>query len=243
MIIIPAVDLLEGKAVRLLQGDPTRQTVFSHDPLQVARRWFQQGAERLHVVDLDGSFAGAPRNKDLIEAIVRAVPIPVQLGGGIRDPDIARAYLDAGVDRVVLGTIAVENEPLVGRFCARWPGRVAVAIDARNGKVTVRGWTQSASLGAVEFARRMEGMGIAALIYTDVERDGMERGVNLESTRDLARAVKVPVIASGGVSSLADIRALLGIAHEGIEGVIVGRALYTGGLKLREALRLTRGKG
>ncbi len=242
MIVIPAVDLLEGKAVRLLQGDPARQTVFSNDPLHVARHWFQQGAERLHVVDLDGSFAGAPRNSNLIEAIVRAVPIPVQLGGGIRDADIAKAYLDAGVDRVVLGTIAVENEPLVARCCAEWPGRVAVAIDARNGKVTVRGWTQSSSVEAVEFAARMEGMGIAALIYTDVERDGMESGLNLESTRELARAVKVPVIASGGVASLADIRALLGIAHEGIEGVIVGRALYTGGVKLGEALRLTRGE-
>ena len=242
MIIIPAVDLLEGKAVRLLRGDPTRQTVFSHDPVQVARHWFQQGAERLHVVDLDGSFAGAPRNKDLVEEIVRAVPIPVQVGGGVRDPETARVYLDAGVDRIVLGTIAVENEPLVGQFCARWPGRVAVAIDARHGTVTVRGWTRSTPLEAVGFAKRLEGVGIVALIYTDVERDGMERGVNLEATRDLARAVRVPVIASGGVASLADIRALLEIAHEGIEGVIVGRALYSGSLKLEEALRLTRGE-
>jgi phosphoribosylformimino-5-aminoimidazole carboxamide ribotide isomerase len=240
MIIIPAVDLLDGKAVRLLQGDPTRQTIFSHDPVQVARHWFVQGAERLHVVDLDGSFEGKPRNRALVEAMVSAVPIPVQLGGGIRDLETAESYLRAGLARVILGTVAVERENVVAEACARWPGRVAVAVDARNGMVTTRGWTQPSSLEATDLARRLEGMGVVAIIYTDVERDGMERGPNLEATRQLARSVNVPVIASGGVASLADIEALLAIAHEGIAGVIVGRALYSGSVDLGEALRLVK---
>jgi phosphoribosylformimino-5-aminoimidazole carboxamide ribotide isomerase len=242
MIVIPAVDLLEGKAVRLLQGDPARKTVFSHDPLEVAMEWCRQGAERLHVVDLDGSFAGAPRNRQIIESMVRAVQVPVQMGGGIRDLETIRVYLEAGVDRIVLGTVAVENEAVVAQACEQWPGRIAAGIDARDGRVAIRGWTASCPLRAVDLAARLEGLGVAVVIYTDVERDGMQTGVNLSATRELARSLRVPVIASGGVSSLADIRGLLAIANDGVEGVIVGRALYSGQLDLREANRMVRGE-
>ncbi len=240
MIVIPAVDLLEGKVVRLLQGDPHRQTIFAHHPVEVARRWYEEGAERIHVVDLDGSFEGTPRNRALVEAVARAVPIPVQLGGGIRDLETAEAYLEAGVDRIVLGTVAVERPDLLGQACRKWPGRVAAAIDARGGRVTVRGWTHSSRFHAVELARRLEQCGAAVLIYTDVERDGTGHGIDLEATCAVARAVRVPVIASGGVASLEDIRALMDVAEAGIQGVIVGRALYTGALNLQAALRLTR---
>jgi phosphoribosylformimino-5-aminoimidazole carboxamide ribotide isomerase len=242
MMIIPAVDLQGGKAVRLLQGDPSLETVFSHDPVQTALRWFNEGAERVHVVDLDGSFAGAPRNRALVEEIVREIPIPVQLGGGIRDLQTAGAYLDAGVERVIFGTMAVENPEVVGEACRLWPGSVAVAIDARGGRVTVRGWTQPSGLEAAELAKRFEGMGVSVIIYTDVERDGMSRGLNLEATRALAGSVSIPVIASGGVASLQDIAALMKVVREGIEGVIVGRALYAGAFELGDALRLVRGE-
>ncbi len=241
MIVIPAVDLLNGKAVRLLQGDPSRRTIFSHDPVQVAIRWFQQGAERLHVVDLDGSFEGGPRNRHLVEAIVKAIPIPVQLGGGIRDMETASAYIDAGVERIILGTAAVEDPEFVAESCVRWPGRVAAAIDARGGRVTVRGWREETSLSAVGLARQLERTGVAAFIYTDVDRDGTQSGVNLGATRALAQAVRVPVIASGGVASLEDLRAIAGLAEYGVQGVIVGKALYTGAVELREAMAVLRG--
>ncbi len=242
MIIIPAVDLLDGKAVRLHQGDPNRQTVFSHDPVEVARRWSSQGAERLHVVDLDGSWAGAPRNRGLVQQIVEAIPIPVQLGGGIRDLEVAGAYLEAGVERVILGTMAVERTDLLAEACRRWPGRVAAAIDARAGRVAIRGWKDATDLQAVDLARRVQEAGVAVIIYTDVERDGMGGGVNIQATRDVARSVAVPVIASGGVATMEDLSALLEVAHHGIEGVIVGRALYEGSLDLGEAMEMVRGK-
>jgi phosphoribosylformimino-5-aminoimidazole carboxamide ribotide isomerase len=242
MIVIPALDLLEGKAVRLLQGDPNQKTVFSHDPLAVARKWFRLGAERLHVVDLDGSFAGSPRNRDLVEAIVQGISIPVQLGGGIRDLKTIEAYLEAGVDRVILGTLAAQQPQLTELACRQWPGHMAVAIDARGGRVTVKGWTESTTLEAVDLAKRFEGMGVAVIVYTDVERDGTSRGLNLEATKRLAQSVRIPVIASGGVSSLDDLRALMACDQEGIQGVIVGRALYTGSIDLQEALGLTRGE-
>jgi len=241
MIVIPAVDLLGGKAVRLFRGDPGRKTVFSDDPVGVALRWFEEGAQLLHVVDLDGSFEGVPRNRALVEEIARALPIPVQLGGGIRDLDTAEAYLHAGVERIILGTAVVEDPALVAEACARWPGRVAAAIDARAGRVTVRGWREATSLDAVDLARRLEGTGVAALVYTDVERDGTEGGLNLEAARALASSVSVPVIASGGVASLEDLLAIAELAPYGVEGVIVGRALYTGALDLRQAMAALRG--
>lgn len=238
MLIIPAVDLMEGKAVRLLQGDPQRKTVFSSDPLLVVKRWVGQGASRLHIVDLDGSLAGRPQNKELIRRLVEEAGVPVQLGGGIRDLETAGAYLEAGVDRVVLGTTAVENPELVHQACELWPGRVAVAIDAKQGRLTVRGWTLDTQVEALQLARTLEGMGVSAFIYTDVTRDGMQRGLNLEGVLELARSVRVPVIASGGVGSIEDIRRLARVAQEGIEGVIVGRALYEGTLDLAEAIRV-----
>lgn len=241
MTVIPAVDLLEGKAVRLLQGDRNRKTVFSHDPVHVAQRWFQLGAQRLHVVDLDGSFEGSPRNGDLVKEMVKAVPIPIQLGGGIRDLGTASAYLEGGIDRVVLGTVAVQRPELVAEACRRWPGRIAVAIDSCAGRVTVKGWTESTRLSALDLAKRLEGIGVAVIIYTDTERDGMSRGLNLEATRLLAEWVNIPVIASGGVGSLDELRELVALDQGGIEGVIIGRALYTGAIDLREALRLTQG--
>lgn len=243
MMIIPAVDLLEGQAVRLLQGDPRRKSVFSEDPIRVARQWFDLGAQRIHVVDLDGSLSGAPRNQSLIQEMVAAVPIPIQLGGGIRDLETASRYLEAGVDRIVLGTVAMERPELVREACAMWPGRVAVAIDARGGRVTVRGWTESTSMSALDLALSLQGMGVAAFIHTDVDRDGTKQGVNVEAVVRLARAVRVPVIASGGVGSIEDIRRLAGLAREGIEGVIVGRALYEGGVDLREAIRVAQEAG
>ena len=238
MIVIPAVDLLQGKAVRLLQGDPSRQTVFSSDPTKVAIGWHQQGAERIHVVDLDGSLSGEPANRDIVQSIAQSIPIPVQLGGGIRNLDTAEAYLDAGVDRIVFGTTAVEQPDLVAEACLKWPSHVAVALDALGGQVSVKGWTERTTLTATDLAKRFEGMGVAALIYTDIERDGMQKGVNLESTLALARSVDIPVIASGGVASLEDVRSLLSIASEGIEGVIIGRALYEGAISLEEAIRM-----
>lgn len=243
MLIIPAVDLLEGQAVRLLQGDPLRKTVFSSDPVLVAKHWVALGASRLHVVDLDGSLAGKPRNKELIRRMAEEAGVPLQLGGGIRDLETAGAYLEAGVDRVVLGTAAVESPELVRQACKLWPGRVAVAIDAREGKVTVRGWTMETTMDPLSLARSLEQAGISAFIYTDVSRDGMRSGLNLEAIQDLARAVSVPVIASGGVGSLEDIRKLARIAKQGIEGVIVGRALYEGAVDLREAIRVAQEAG
>ncbi len=238
MLVIPAVDLLEGQAVRLLQGDPQKKTVFSSDPLLVLKQWVALGAARVHVVDLDGSWAGRPRNKELIQRMIKEAGVPLQLGGGIRDLKTAGAYLEAGVDRIVLGTAAVENPELVREACGLWPGRVAVAIDARQGRVTVRGWTVNTQWDPLKLALALQEVGVSAFVYTDVNRDGMREGLNVEAVVELARGVKVPVIASGGVGSLEDIRRLAAVAKEGIEGVIVGRALYEGALDLREAIRV-----
>ena len=240
LIVIPAIDLKEGRCVRLEQGLMEKDTVYSDDPAAQARSWQEQGGELLHIVDLDGAFAGVPRNKEAIEAIVAAVDIPTELGGGIRDLATIEAYLQLGVDRVILGTVAKENPALVAEACRRFPGRIVVGIDAKDGLVAVRGWADVTEKRATELAREMEGFGVEAIIYTDIARDGMLQGPNLEATRALAEAISVPVIASGGVSSLRDIENLMAIEASGVAGVITGKAIYTGALDLREAVALTK---
>ena len=240
MIIIPALDLLEGSVVRLRQGDLNQKTRFSTNPIETAKQWRDQGATRLHIVDLDGAFNGKPGNLEIIRGIVERIELPIQLGGGIRNLDTAKVYLDAGVERVILGTVAVENPKIVEEACRQWPNRIAVGIDARKGMVSVRGWTEDTSLTATELAKRFEGMGVASIIYTDIERDGTFEGVNVEATLALARSVSIPVIASGGVSKTADLRGLIEAASGELEGVIIGKALYAGGIDLKEAIALTR---
>ena len=240
MLVIPAIDLKDGRCVRLEQGLMDKDTVYSDDPGAQARSWQEQGGELLHLVDLDGAFAGVPRNKAAIEAIVTAVEIPVELGGGIRDLETIEAYLKLGVERVILGTVAKENPELVAEACRLFPGRIVVGIDARDGLVAVRGWAEVTEKQATELAKEMEGFGVAAIIYTDIARDGMLQGPNIEATRHLAEAISIPVIASGGVSSLRDIENLMAIEASGVSGVITGKAIYTGSLDLREAVALTK---
>jgi phosphoribosylformimino-5-aminoimidazole carboxamide ribotide isomerase len=240
MIVIPAIDLKQGCCVRLEQGLMEKDTMYSDDPGAQARSWQEQGGELLHIVDLDGAFAGVPRNREAISDIVAAVDIPTELGGGIRDLATVEAYLDLGIDRVILGTVAKENPSLVAEACRLFPGRVVVGIDANNGFVAVRGWADVTEKKASELAREMEGYGVAAIIYTDIARDGMMQGPNIEATRALAESIATPVIASGGVSSLRDIENLMAIESSGVVGVITGKAIYTGALDLREAVALTK---
>lgn len=241
-VVIPAIDLKEGKCVRLEQGLMERDTVFCDNPAEQAREWAGQGAELLHIVDLDGAFAGVPKNKEAISAIVSTIFIPTQLGGGIRDMPTIEAYLALGVGRVILGTAAQKDPDLVMKACRLFPGRIVVGIDAKNGMVAVKGWAEVTDARAVDLARRFEGYGVAAIIYTDISRDGMMAGPNIEATKALAEAVTIPVIASGGVSSLSDIENLMAIESFGVTGVITGRAIYTGALKLAEAIALTKNR-
>jgi len=240
MIVIPAIDLKNGKCVRLEQGLMERDTVYSEDPAATAHRWQEEGGELLHIVDLDGAFAGVPKNRTAIEAIVKAIDIPAQLGGGIRDLATIEAYLSLGLSRVIIGTAAQRNPQLVTEACRRFPGRIVVGIDAKNGMVAVQGWAEVTDITAVELAKKFAGDGVAAIIYTDIARDGMLQGPNLDATRALAEAVGIPVIASGGVSSLKDIENLLAIEQFGVTGVITGKAIYSGLLSLREAVALTK---
>ncbi len=240
MIVIPAIDLKEGRCVRLEQGLMDKDTVYSDDPAGQALSWQEQGGELLHIVDLDGAFAGVPRNREAIRAIVEAVSMPTELGGGIRDLATVEAYLELGVSRVILGTVAKENPDLVAEACRLFPGRIVVGIDAKDGLVAVRGWADVTEKLATELAKEMEGYGVEAIIYTDIARDGMMQGPNIEATRQLAEAISVPVIASGGVSSLDDIARLMTVEATGVTGVITGKAIYTGSLDLREAVALTR---
>ena len=243
MEIIPAIDLKGGKCVRLLQGDMERDTVFSDDPVAMARKWEDAGAPRLHVVDLDGAFKGEPANRRLIEQIVDALHIPVQVGGGIRALETIGSYVEAGVDRVILGTIAQRDPKLVVKACELFHERIVVGIDAKDGMVAVEGWAEVTSKSAMALAAEYEDYGVAAIIYTDISRDGMMQGVNIEATRELALSVDIPIIASGGVSSLDDIRNLLPLEKDGVEGVITGRAIYSGSLDLGEAVRLAKSYG
>ncbi len=240
MLVIPAIDLKEGRCVRLEQGLMEKDTVYSDSPAAQARIWQEQGGELLHIVDLDGAFAGVPRNKAAIEAIVRAIDIPTELGGGVRDLATIEAYLQLGIGRVILGTVAKEKPELVQEACRLFPGRIVVGIDASNGFVAVRGWADVTEKKATEMAKEMEGFGVEAIIYTDIARDGMMQGPNLEATRALAESISIPVIASGGVSSLKDIENLMAIEASGVVGVITGKAIYSGALDLRAAVALTR---
>jgi phosphoribosylformimino-5-aminoimidazole carboxamide ribotide isomerase len=237
MIVIPAIDLKGGQCVRLEQGLMERDTVFCDSPAEQALAWQGQGAELLHIVDLNGAFAGEPKNRSSIEEIVRAVSIPTQLGGGIRDIKTIEAYLTLGIDRVILGTAAQRNPELVKDACRLFPGRIVVGIDAKDGMVAVQGWAEVTGISARELAKKFEGFGVASVIYTDISR-----GPNIEATRDLAEAVAIPIIASGGVSRMADIEALMAIEESGVVGVITGKAIYTGAIKLAEAIALTKGK-
>lgn len=237
MNVIPAIDLLEGRCVRLYQGDYARSQVFNDNPVEVARQWVDQGAPRLHVVDLDGAKAGKPVNTKSIEAIVQAVSVPVQIGGGLRDRTGVAQLLDIGVEQVILGTAAVEDHLLVKQLCAEFPEKIIVGIDARNGFVATRGWLETSEVQATELAQQMSELGVAAIIYTDIHRDGTLSGPNIEALRELARNLSIPVIASGGVSSITDLLSLLALEPLGVSGVIVGRALYTGDISLKEALQ------
>ena len=238
MILFPAIDLKDGQCVRLKQGEMNAATVFNDDPAAQAKAFAAQGFTWLHVVDLNGAFAGKPVNRGAVEAILKAVSIPVQLGGGIRDMATIEAWLALGVRRVILGTAAVKNPKLVAKACRAFPGRIAAAIDARNGKVAIEGWAETAGIAAADLAKRLAGIGIVAIIHTDIDRDGLLHGLNIESTLALARATDVPVIASGGLASIADIRRLLEPDCAILEGAIAGRALYDGRLDAGEALKL-----
>lgn len=239
MLIIPAIDLKEGKCVRLRQGRMEDETVFSDDPVAVAGRWVEAGARRLHIVDLDGAFAGRPVNAEVIRAISEHYPdLPIQVGGGIRSADTVQAYLDAGVDYAIIGTKAVSAPHFVNDLCLEFPGHIIVGLDARNGKVAIDGWSKLSHHDVIDIAQRFEDDGVSAIVYTDIGRDGMLTGVNVEATAALAAAIRIPVIASGGVTDLDDIRRLCAVAEEGIEGVITGRALYEGTIDLAEAQAL-----
>ncbi|MBF9031643.1 1-(5-phosphoribosyl)-5-[(5-phosphoribosylamino)methylideneamino]imidazole-4-carboxamide isomerase [Rhodobacterales bacterium HKCCE3408] len=235
MILYPAIDLKDGQAVRLLRGEMEQATVFSDDPAGQARAFVEAGCRWLHLVDLNGAFAGQPVNGAAVEAILKAVDVPVQLGGGIRDMATIETWLDKGIARVILGTVAVEDPDLVRAAARAHPGRVAVGLDARNGRVATRGWAEETDVMVTDLARSFEEDGVAAIIYTDIERDGAMGGPNVAATEALARAVRIPVIASGGVSSLADLVALRDTGV--IAGAISGRALYDGALDLAEALK------
>lgn len=236
MILFPAIDLKDGQCVRLKLGEMGAATVFNDNPAAQAATFQAQGFRYLHIVDLNGAFAGRPVNGSAVEAILEAIDIPVQLGGGIRDLATIEAWLAKGIRRVILGTVAVRDPGLVREACAKFPGRIAVGIDARGGKVAVEGWAESSELTAIELARRFEDAGVAAIIYTDIERDGVLKGLNLPATAELAGATSIPVIASGGLASIEDVRQLTRPEYRMLEGAISGRALYDGRLDAKEAL-------
>ena len=237
MDVIPAIDILDGRCVRLYQGDYQQSEVFGEDPVEVAQRWYSQGAKYLHVVDLDGAKQGKPQNLKVIEAIARSIPMRVQMGGGLRDRESIVSVLNSGVSRVILGTAAVESSQLIADICAEFPEQIMIGIDARNGKVATRGWLETSEVMAVDLAKRMTSVGIAGIIYTDIHRDGTMQGPNIEALRQLAENVDVPVIASGGVSSITDLLNLLSLESVGVTGAIVGKAIYTGDIQLKEAIR------
>jgi len=238
MLIIPAIDLKDGRCVRLFQGDMAKETVYYEEPLAAARHWRSEGATWLHVVDLNGAVAGRPVHSKEIAAICRQSGLAVELGGGLRSAEAVSAALDSGVSRVVIGTAAYSDREFFAALCARFPGKIIAGIDARDGKVAIKGWQETTTVSAVELAQRCEADGAARIIYTDISRDGTGTGVNLAETLKIAQAVKIPVIASGGVAALEDIRKLVALSQNGIEAVIVGKALYAGAFRLRDAQSL-----
>ncbi|OYY74157.1 MAG: 1-(5-phosphoribosyl)-5-[(5-phosphoribosylamino)methylideneamino]imidazole-4-carboxamide isomerase [Gammaproteobacteria bacterium 28-57-27] len=236
MLLIPAIDLKEGQCVRLRQGRMEDDTVFSADPVAVAARWVEAGARRLHLVDLDGAFAGKPKNLEVIRAIAEAFPdLPIQVGGGIRDEATVEAYMNIGVKYAIIGTKAVTTPGFVSDLCASFPGHIIIGLDAKDGKVATEGWSKLSQHDVIDLAKHFERYGVDSIIYTDISRDGMMQGVNVEATVRLAQAVNIPVIASGGVTSITDIERLCAVSDEGIAGVVIGRALYEGGLDLAQA--------
>jgi phosphoribosylformimino-5-aminoimidazole carboxamide ribotide isomerase len=237
MIVIPAIDIKNGRCVRLRQGKMSHETVYSNIPAEMAKKWFDEGAERLHIVDLDGAVGGKPVNKDVVKDIVDSVPIPVQLGGGIRKIETIDAYLDIGVNDVILGTAAYKDPDFIKEACLKYPGRVILGIDAKNGHVAIEGWVEETDITAENMAKKYESLGISAIIYTDIQRDGMSTGPNLEATKKLAQAIEIPVIASGGISGIEDVINIQGLADFGVSGMITGKALYEGTLDLSEAIK------
>ncbi|ABG52787.1 1-(5-phosphoribosyl)-5-[(5-phosphoribosylamino)methylideneamino] imidazole-4-carboxamide isomerase [Trichodesmium erythraeum IMS101] len=235
MNIIPAIDILGGRCVRLYQGDYKQTQIFNDNPVDVAKRWADEGATKLHLVDLDAAKVGQPVNQKTIEAIIKAVDIPIQVGGGLRNYSTVASLLALGVQQAILGTVAIEQPELVSDFCQKFPGQIIVGIDARDGKVATKGWLETSQVLATDLALQMAKLKVAAIIYTDIHRDGTLKGPNIEALRELATAVSIPVIASGGISSINDLLNLLALETIGVKGAIVGRALYTGGISLKEA--------
>ncbi|MDL5036195.1 1-(5-phosphoribosyl)-5-[(5-phosphoribosylamino)methylideneamino]imidazole-4-carboxamide isomerase [Comamonas resistens] len=232
MLLIPAIDLKDGHCVRLIQGDMDQSTTFGEDPAAMAAKWLDAGARRLHLVDLNGAFAGQPKNLSAIKSILKEVDgeIPVQLGGGIRDLDTIERYIDLGIEYLIIGTAAVKNPGFLQDACSAFPGHIIVGLDAKDGKVAIDGWSKLTGQDVIETAKRFEGWGVESIIYTDIGRDGMLTGINIDATVKLAQSLKIPVIASGGLSGMSDIEALCKVQDEGVEGVICGRAIYTGDL-------------
>lgn len=237
MDVIPAIDILDGHCVRLYQGNYQQSEVFGDDPVEIAQQWYSQGAKYLHVVDLNGAREGEPKNLKIIEAIARSIPIHVQVGGGLRDRNTILAVLGTGVSRVILGTIAVEKPQLVADISAEFPEQILVGIDARAGKVATRGWLETSEVLATELAKRMTNIGIAGIIYTDIYRDGTMQGANLEALSQLASSINIPVIASGGISSLSDLMGVMALEPLGVSGAILGKSIYTGSINLRQAIQ------
>ena len=240
MIIYPAIDIRGGRCVRLTEGRFDAETVFADDPAEMALKWAGMGAEFLHLVDLDGALAGEGKNVPVIERILQSVNIPVQLGGGIRNLETIEKLLALGVTRLILGSAAVKNPQLVEEACKKYPGHIAVGIDAKNGEVAIEGWGKGSGVAATELAKQMAAYGVETIIYTDISRDGMLSGVNVEDTAALARACGVPIIASGGVASIEDIRRVKAVEADGVQGCIIGKAIYTGAVDLKEALALAK---